>query len=82
MNNDIINRLSKFSYIMSLVWLCTLGVCPAFAIMGLTVGIVFKNKKVKLSDENSKKIQASAVMGIIALVLFVIDIILLLHFAK
>ena len=82
MNNDIINRLSKFSYIMSLVGLCTLGICPAFAIMGLTVGIVFKNKKVGLSDENSKKIKASAVMGIIALVLFVIDIILLLHFAK
>ena len=82
MNNDIINRLSKFSFIMSLVGLCTLGICPAFAIMGITVGIVFKNKKVGLSDENSKKIKASAVMGIIALVLFVIDIILLLHFAK
>ena len=82
MNNDIINRLSKFSFIMSLVGLCTLGICPAFAIMGITVGTVFKNKKVKLSEENSKKIKASAIMGIIALVLFVIDIILLLHFAK
>lgn len=82
MNNDIINRLSKFSFIMSLVGLCTLGICPAFAIMGITVGIVFKNKKVKLNEENSKKIKASAIMGIIALVLFAVDIILLLHFAK
>lgn len=82
MNNDIINRLSKFSFIMSLVGLCTLGICPAFAIMGITVGIVLKNKKVKLSEENSKKIKTSAIMGIIALVLFAVDIILLLHFAK
>ena len=76
MDNDIINKLSKFSMIMSIIGVCTLGICPAFGIMGIVVGLVFKNKGVQLNAECKKKIKISYILGAVSLVLFVADIIL------
>lgn len=76
MNNDIVLRLSKFAMIMSIVGVCTLGICPAFAIMGIVVGLVFKNKGVQLNDVCRRKIKTANILGIISLALFVLDIVL------
>ena len=80
MNNEIITKLSKFSLIMSILSVCTLGICPAFGIMGITVGIVFKIKGVELNTDCSKKIKAAVIIGIISLILFAVDILLALKY--
>ncbi|MCC8073885.1 MAG: hypothetical protein LIO62_07165 [Clostridiales bacterium] len=80
MDNEIINKLSKFAFISSLIGAVTLGICPAFGIMGIVIGIVFKIKKVELNYENKHKILQAEVLGILSLALFVADIVLLLIF--
>lgn len=80
MNNDVVKKLSQFALISSIIGLCTLGVCPAFGIMGITVGIVFKKKGAVLDKECQKKISRARIIGIISLILFVIDVILAYHF--
>lgn len=76
MNNDIIKNLSKFAFVMSVLGVCTLGICPAFGIMGIAVGIVFRNKGVRLDERQSKQIRLSFILGAVSLVLFVVDIVL------
>lgn len=76
MNHDIIVKLSKFALIMSVLGVCTLGICPAFGIMGIAVGLVFRNKGVQLEENCRKKIRISYILGALSLVLFVVDIIL------
>ena len=76
MNNDMITKLSKFAVIMSIVGVCTLGICPAFGIMGIAVGLVFKTKGVKLNPQCAKKIKTAFILGAVSLVLFAIDIVL------
>lgn len=76
MNNDIIIKLSKFSMIMSIIGVCTLGICPAFGIMGIVVGLVLKSKGVQLNGECKKKIKVSYILGALSLALFAVDIIL------
>ena len=76
MNNDIVSRLSKFAMIMSILGVCTLGICPAFGIMGIAVGLVFRSKGVQLNAECKKKIKISNILGAVSLVLFVADIVL------
>lgn len=38
MNNDIFTKLSRLAEIMSIIGVCTLGINPAFGVMGITVG--------------------------------------------
>lgn len=82
MNNEIITKLTKFAYAMAVTGVCTLGVCPAFGIMAISVGAVFKSKGVRLDDKNKKKIKISLILGVLSLLLFAADIAVLLHFAK
>lgn len=82
MNNEIITRLSKFAFVMSIIGICTLGICPAFAVMGITVGIVMKSKGVSLDKDNAKKIKTAYILGGISLALFAADIAVLFYFAK
>ena len=80
MNNDIFTKLSKFAKIMSILGVCTLGINPAFGVMGITVGLVFKYKGVQLEADNTKRLKTALILGIISLVLFVIDIIIAVQF--
>lgn len=76
MNNDIIIKMCSFAFAMSVIGVCTLGICPAFAIMGLSVGIVLKNKGVNLDEKCAKKIKSANILAAAALVLFAADIVL------
>lgn len=80
MNNELIFKLSKFAFISSVLGVCTIGICPAFGIMGITVGIVFKIKNVELDDECKLKIKGAILLGAISLVFFIVDIILAAKF--
>ncbi|MDE5985645.1 MAG: hypothetical protein K2H13_10375 [Eubacterium sp.] len=76
MNNNVVLKLSKFAMIMAIIGVCTLGVWPAFAIMGMVVGLVFRSKGVVLNEECQKKIKTTYILGAISLVMFVIDIVI------
>lgn len=82
MDNSIINKLVKFAFISTVIGACTIGICPAFAIMGITVGLVFKIKGVELNKENALKIKYTYILGGASIVFFIIDIILLSLFVK
>lgn len=82
MNNDVIEKLCKFAFVSSVLGVCTIGVCPAFAMMGIAVGLVFKIKGVKTEELNKKRLTYSAILGAVALVFFVVDVILLSVFIK
>ena len=82
MNNDIFTKFSKFAKIMSILGVCTLGVNPAFAVMGITVGIVFKYKGAELDDDNKKRLKTALILGIISLAMFVIDIVIAVFYVN
>ena len=74
-NPDTINRLCRFAFIMS-----TIGICPAFGVMGIVVGAIFKSKNFPLSDLNEDRVKKAKFLGIVSLFLFVIDIVILAVF--
>ncbi len=80
MNNDIFTKLSKLAKIMSILGVCTLGINPAFGVMGITVGLVFKYKGVQLGADNTKRLKTALILGIISLVMFVVDIIIAVQY--
>ena len=79
-NPDVIDRLCRFAFIMATLGVLTVGVCPAFGVMGIVVGTIFKSKKFPLSNLNKDRIKKANFLGIVSLFLFVIDIILLVVF--
>lgn len=79
-NPDTINRLCRFAFIMSAIGVITIGICPAFGVMGIVVGMIFKSKKFPLSDLNEDRVKKAKFLGIVSLILFVVDIIILAVF--
>lgn len=79
-NTDVMEKLSTFAFTMSIIGICTIGICPAFAAMGIAVPFVMKQKGVKISKQAEMKNKKAIIGGVIALCLFVVDVILLLIF--
>ena len=80
MNNDIFTRFSNLAFISSIIGMCTLGICPAFGFIGITIWLVFKYKGVKLEKDNSKKIKIAAILGSVSIIMFAVDVIIGLCF--
>ena len=55
-NPDTINRLCRFAFIMSTIGVLTIGICPAFGVMGIVVGAIFKSK-ISSSDLNEDRVK-------------------------
>lgn len=81
-DKDVISKICNFAYIMGIVGVCTLGICPAFAMMAIAVCVVVKNKNVSLSQKDEKKLKIAKILSIISLVLFAADIIIASLFVK
>ncbi|MCC8016556.1 MAG: hypothetical protein LIO43_04140 [Clostridiales bacterium] len=79
-NKNILEKLSDFAFAMSIIGICTIGICPAFGAMGIAVPLAMKNKGAQLSVEIMETNKKSLIGGIIALALFVVDLIILLIF--
>lgn len=79
-NQDIMEKLSTFAFTMSIIGICTIGICPAFAAMGIAVPLVMKQKGVEISKQAQMKNKKAIIGGVIALCLFVVDVVLLLVF--
>lgn len=79
-NQDVMEKLSTFAFTMSIIGICTIGICPAFAAMGIAVPLVMKQKDVEISKQAQMKNKKAIIGGVIALCLFVVDVVLLLVF--
>ncbi len=79
-NTDPVEKLLSFAFTMSIIGICTIGICPAFGAMGIAVPIVMKQKRAQLTPQQERKANKALIGGIIALCLFVVDIILILLF--
>ncbi|MCH5317666.1 MAG: hypothetical protein J1E05_06775 [Eubacterium sp.] len=77
-NNDIIRKLSRFAFISAVIGVCTIGICPAFGAIGIAVPLTLKRKKFEVSDEIASLNKKSLFAGIVSLVMFVIDLILII----
>ena len=74
---SVIDRLCRFAFIMSTVGVLTIGICPAFGVMGIVVGEIFKAKKFELSPLNEDRCKKAKILGVVSLILFVVDIVIL-----
>lgn len=54
-NQDVMEKLSTFAFTMSIIGICTIGICPAFAAMGIAVPLVMKQKGVEISKQAQMK---------------------------
>lgn len=79
-NQDVMEKLSTFAFTMSIIGICTIGICPAFAAMGIAVPLVMKQKGVEISKQAQMKNKKAIIGGVIALCLFFVDVVLLLVF--
>lgn len=79
-NQDVMEKLSTFAFTMSIIGICTIGICPAFAAMGIAVPLVMKQKGVEISKQAQMKNKKAIIGGVIALCFFVVDVVLLLVF--
>lgn len=73
---DMISKICKFAYVMSIVGVCTLGICPAFAMMSLAVSIVLKSKNADLDEMDIRKLKRSKILSAVSLALFAADIVI------
>ncbi len=79
-NTDPMEKLSQFAFTMSIIGICTIGICPAFAAMGIAVPIVMNKKNVSISAQAKSRNKKALIGGIIALFLFVVDLVLVFVF--
>lgn len=79
-NTDPVERLLSFAFTMSIIGICTIGICPAFGAMGIAVPVVMKQKRVALTPQQNRKANKALIGGLISLCLFVVDIVLIVLF--
>lgn len=75
-DKDLMAKICNLSYVMAIVGVCTLGICPAFGAMSIAVRLVLKKKNFTLEEKEQKKIKIANVLSIISFVLFAVDIVL------
>lgn len=73
-NENILDRISRLAFTTAIIGVCTIGICPAFGIMGIVAPLVMKNKNAQLSRETESRNKKAVIAGIISLVMFAVDI--------
>lgn len=80
-NENILDKISKISYASAIIGVCIIGICPAFGVIGIVAPLVMKNKGAALSDETKSRNKKALIAGVISVLMFVVDIVLVV-FAK
>ncbi len=75
-NENILDRLSKIAFITAIIGVCTIGICPAFAAIGITVPLVMKRKYAQISKETQSRNKKAFIAGIISIIMFVVDLVI------
>lgn len=73
-NENILDRISRLAFTTAIIGVCTIGICPAFGVMGIVAPLVMKNKNAQLSRETEFRNKKAVTAGIISLVMFALDI--------
>lgn len=77
-NNDVIERLSRLAFITAVIGVCTIGICPAFGAIGISVPLTLKKKKVPLSEYAQNLNKKALFAGMVSIGMFIIDLIILI----
>ncbi|MDE6124122.1 MAG: hypothetical protein K2G22_02695 [Eubacterium sp.] len=75
-NENILDRLSRIAFITAIIGVCTIGICPAFAAIGIVVPAVMKSKKAPISQETKSRNKKAFIAGIISIIMFVVDLVI------
>lgn len=78
-NENVLDKISRFSFVSAIIGVCTIGICPAFGVMGIVAPLVMKNKGAELSAETKSRNKKALIAGVISLVMFVVDLVLLVY---
>lgn len=73
--NDILDRLSRLAFITAVIGVCTIGICPAFGAIGISVPLTLKKKKVQLSEYAENLNKKALLAGLISIGMFFIDLV-------
>lgn len=76
--NDILERLSRLAFITAVIGVCTIGICPAFGAIGISVPLTLKRKGVQLSEYAQNLNKKAMLAGIISIGMFVLDLVLVI----
>ncbi len=73
---SMLYKLTRFAFISAIIGVCTIGICPAFGIIGIVVPLVIQ-ARLKGCDEALKSEGRKAIIaGVVSLFMFLIDIII------
>lgn len=76
-NKSVLEKLSDFAFAMAIISICTVGICPAFSAMAVAVPLAMKSKNAQISDDIKSKNKKALIGGIIALLLFAVDLLII-----
>ena len=76
--NDILDRLSRLAFITAVIGVCTIGICPAFGAIGISVPLTLKKKKVQLSEYAENLNKKALFAGVVSIGMFLIDLVLVI----
>lgn len=82
MDKNIIDKICGTAFTLSVIGVCIVGICPAFAMMAIAIDIVLRQKKVELEGLNLSKIKKARFMSVVSLVMFAIDMVLVFKLLK
>ena len=76
--NDIFERLSRLAFITAVIGVCTIGICPAFGAIGISVPLTLKKKGVQLSEYAQNLNKKALFAGFVSIGMFVLDLVLVI----
>lgn len=72
---DIFERLSRLAFVTAVIGVCTIGICPAFGAIGISVPLTLKRKKAQLSEYAQNLNKKALFAGAVSLAMFVVDLV-------
>ncbi len=69
-NENILDKISRFSFVSAIIGVCIIGICPAFGVMGIVAPIVMKIREQGFRDETKSRNKKALIAGVISLVMF------------
>lgn len=73
-NETILDKFSKISFASAIVGVCTIGICPAFGVIGIVAPLIMKIKKADISDETKSRNKKAVIAGVASFVMFAVDL--------
>ena len=76
-NENVLDKISRLSFISAIVGVCTIGICPILGVAGIVAPLVMKCKGAELSSDTAFRNKKAIIAGIASLVMFVADLVVI-----